>query len=44
MSKKFSSNVNDVISAVLNFSFFFYKKISHATKSTKSTKGTKTPK
>ena len=31
----FSSNVNDVIKAVLN-SFFFYEKISHAPKSTKA--------
>ena len=36
----FSSNINEVIRAVLN-SFFFYKKISHAPKSTKSNKSTK---
>ena len=34
-----SSNINEVIRAVLNF-FFFYK-ISQAQKSTKSTKSTK---
>ena len=32
-----SSNINEVIRAVLNF-LFFYEKISHAPKSTKSTK------
>ena len=32
---KFSSNINEVIKAVLNFSFFFYKKISQVQKSTK---------
>ena len=31
----FSSNINDVIREVLNFSLFFYEKISHAPKSTK---------
>ena len=36
-----SSNINEVIRAVLNF-LFFYEKISHAPKSTKSTKSTKT--
>ena len=34
----FSSNINEVISAVLNSSLFFYKKISHTPKSIKSTK------
>ena len=33
-----SSNINEVIRAVLNFLLFFYEKILHATKSTKSTK------
>ena len=37
-----SSNVNEVIRAVVSF-FFFYKKISGATYSTKGTKGKKTP-
>ena len=30
-----SSNINEVIRAVLNFLFFFYEKILHAPKSTK---------
>ena len=33
-----SSNINEVIRAVLNFLLFFYEKILHAPKSTKSTK------
>ena len=33
-----SSNINEVIRAVLNFLFLFYKKILYAPKSTKSTK------
>ena len=37
-----SSNINEVIRAVLNSLFFFYKKILYAPKSTKSTKSTKT--
>ena len=40
-----SSNIDEVIRAVLNFLFlfyfFFYEKISHAPQSTKSTKSTK---
>ena len=36
-----SSNINEVIRAVLNFLFLFYDKISQAQKSTKSTKSTK---
>ena len=39
-----SSNINEVITAVLNFLLFFYGKILHASKSTKSTKGTKSTK
>ena len=35
---KFSSNVNEVIRAVLNFLLFFYKKISHAPKAQKAPK------
>ena len=40
-----SSNINEVIKTVLNFSLFFYEKILHALnapKSTKSIKSTKT--
>ena len=37
----FSSNVNEVITAVLNFLLFFYDQISQARKSTKSTKSIK---
>ena len=37
-----SSNISEVIKTVLNFFFFFYKKISHAPTSTKNHK--KTPK
>ena len=37
----FSSNINEDISAVLNFLLLFYEKISHAQKSTKSIKSTK---
>ena len=36
-----SSNINEVIRAVLNFLLFFYEKILHAPKATKSTKSTK---
>ena len=36
-----SSNINEVIRAVLNFLLLFYEKISHAPKRTKSTKSTK---
>ena len=36
-----SSNINEVITAVLNFLLFFYGKILHASKSTKGTKSTK---
>ena len=32
---EFSSNINEVIKAVLNFLLFFYEKISHAQKSNK---------
>ena len=39
----FSSNINEVISAVLN-SLFFYKKILHAQKAQKNTKSTKSTK
>ena len=42
---KVSSNINEVIRAVLNFLFFFYEKISHAPKALKALKalkGTKT--
>ena len=39
-----SSNINEVITAVLNFLLFFYGTILHASKSTKSTKGTKSTK
>ena len=35
---EFSSNINEVIKAVLNFLLFFYEKISHAQKSTKKHK------
>ena len=35
MKYKFSSNINEVIRAVLNFFFFFHDKISQAQKSTK---------
>ena len=42
---KFSSNINDVIKAVLNFLSFFYEKILHAQKSTKKhQKAPKAPK
>ena len=34
----FSSNISEVISAVLNFLLFFYKKISHAQKSQEAPK------
>ena len=34
----FSSNINEVIRLVLNFSFFFYDRISQAQKELKSTK------
>ena len=40
-----SSNINEVIKAVLNFLFFFYEKILHALKAPKAPKalkGTKT--
>ena len=35
---KFSSNINEVIRAVLNFLLFLYKKISHAAKAHKAPK------
>ena len=38
---EFSSNINEVIKAVLNFLLFFYEKISHAQKAPRSTKSTK---
>ena len=48
-NRKFSSNINEVIRAVLNFFllllFFFYKKVLHALKALKplkALKGTKT--
>ena len=37
-ANKTSSNINEVIRAVLNFLLFFYEKISHAQKSTKKHK------
>ena len=37
----FSSNINEVIRAVLNFLFFFYEKISHAPKAKKAPKALK---
>ena len=40
---KFSSNVNEVIKAVLNF-LFFYEKILHALKVPKAQKSTKSTK
>ena len=40
-ANKTSSNINEVIRAVLNFLLFFYEKISHAQKST--TKHKKAP-
>ena len=36
-----SSNINEVIRAVLNFLFFFYEKILHAQKAQKTIKSTK---
>ena len=39
-----SSNINEVIKAVLNFLLFFYEKILHAQKSTKKHKSTKSTK
>ena len=41
---KFSSNINEVIRAVLNFFFFFYEKILHARKVQKAQKAQKAPK
>ena len=38
---KFSSNINEVIKAVLNFLIFFYEKISHAQKALKALKAPK---
>ena len=38
-----SSNINEVIRAVLNFLSFFYEKISHAQKGTKNTKNYQKP-
>ena len=40
----FSSNINEVIRAVLNFLFLFYEKISHAQKALKALKALKAPK
>ena len=40
----FSSNINEVIRAVLNSIFFFYEKISHAPKALKAPKLQKAPK
>ena len=40
----FSSNINEVIRAVLNFLFFFYKKILHAPKAQKALKAPKSTK
>ena len=42
----FSSNIKDIISAVLNslFIYFFYKKILHALKAPKAQKSTKSTK
>ena len=37
----FSSNVNEVIRAVLNFFFFFYEKISHTPNAQKAPKAPK---
>ena len=39
---KFSSNINEVIKAVLNSLFIFYEKILHALKVLKALNGTKT--
>ena len=41
---KFSSNINEVIRAVLNFLFFFYEKILHARKAQLAQKAQKAPK
>ena len=41
---KFSSNINKVIRAVLNFFFFFYEKILHAPKAQKAPKSIKSTK
>ena len=40
----FSSNVTEVIRAVLNSLLFFYKKILHALKAQKASKASKAPK
>ena len=37
----FSSNINEVVRAVLNFLFFFYEKILHAHKEQKEQKAQK---
>ena len=37
-----SSNINEVIKAVLNFLFFFYEKILHTLKALKALNGTNT--
>ena len=42
-ANKTSSNINEVIRAVLNFLLFFYEKISHAQKTTKKHKKHKKP-
>ena len=39
-----SSNINEVIKAVLNFLFFFYEKILHALKAQEALKAPKAPK
>ena len=43
-NRKFSSNINEVIRAVLNFLLFFYEKILHARKAQKAQKAQKAPK
>ena len=43
-NQKFSSNINEVIRAVLNLLLFFYEKISHAQAAQKALKTPKAPK